>query len=72
MARRATEMEPGEEMLRLLAALVRQNAKTQAEAIVELHRAGFGPSRIAELLGTSAGTAKVAIQRYKKRDNAND
>jgi len=72
MARPKSEMEPSEQTLRLLAVLVRQNAQTQTEAIVELHRAGFGPSRIGELLGTSAGTAKVAIQRFKRRGSADD
>jgi DNA-directed RNA polymerase specialized sigma24 family protein len=61
------EMSTGEETVRLLATLVRQNAATQADAIAELSKAGFGPTRIAELLGTTTGTAKVAVQRSRTK-----
>lgn len=66
-AARSGEMNTGEETVRLLAALLRQNAGTQSDAILELSRAGFGPTRISELLGTTVGTTKVAIQRSRKK-----
>ena len=59
-------MDSGEETVRLLAALIRLQTGSQAEAILELRKSGLGASRIAELLGTSAGTVNVAIQRSKK------
>jgi DNA-directed RNA polymerase specialized sigma24 family protein len=54
-----------DEIVRLLAILVRRQADSQADAIVELHRVGFGPSRIAELLGTTSGTVNVAVNRSR-------
>jgi hypothetical protein len=56
-----------DEIVRLLAILVRRQVGSQADAIVELHRAGFGPTRIAELFGTTAGTVNVAVNRYKAK-----
>lgn len=64
MAIRA-EMDTNEETVRLLAALIRMQSESQSHAISELSKAGIGPSRIAELLGTSAGTVNVALQRAK-------
>jgi DNA-directed RNA polymerase specialized sigma24 family protein len=66
-APRTGEMSPEEEIARLLATIVRQNADTQTAAIIELSRAGFGPTRIGELLGASPGTAKVTIQRARAK-----
>jgi DNA-directed RNA polymerase specialized sigma24 family protein len=60
-------MDTGEETLRLLATLVRQMSATQADAIAELSKAGFGPTRIAELLGTTTGTAKMAVRRSRAK-----
>lgn len=60
-------MEPQEEIVRLLAIQLRRNAESQAQAIEELSKAGFGPSRIAELLGTTPNTVNVAISNAKKR-----
>jgi DNA-directed RNA polymerase specialized sigma24 family protein len=60
-------MDTGEETVRLLATIVRQNSATQNDAIIELDKAGFGPTRISELLGTTVGTAKVAIQRSRRK-----
>jgi DNA-directed RNA polymerase specialized sigma24 family protein len=59
--------DPQDEMVRLLAILVRRQVGSQADAIVELHRAGFGPTRIAELLDTTPGTVNVAINRYRAK-----
>lgn len=63
------EFDTGEETVRLLAALIRRQTESQSEAILELHRAGLGVSRIADLLGTTKGTANVAVQRAKRRSS---
>ena len=60
-------MEPLEEIVRLLAIELRRDSPSQAQAIEEMSRAGFGPSRIAELLGTTPNTVNVAISNAKKR-----
>ena len=60
-------LDRDDEIVRLLSILVRRQADSQADAIVELHRAGFGPSRIAELLGTTANTVNVAVNRFKSK-----
>ena len=60
-------MEPIEEVVRLLAIQLRRETESQAQAIEELSRAGFGPTRIAELLGTTPNTVNVAISNAKKR-----
>ena len=60
-------MEPLEEIVRLLAIQLRRSTDSQAQAIEELSRASFGPTRIAELLGTTTNTVNVAISNAKKR-----
>jgi DNA-binding CsgD family transcriptional regulator len=60
-------VEPLEEIVRLLAIQLRKDAESQAQAIQEMSRAGFGPTRIAELLGTTPNTVNVAIANAKKR-----
>lgn len=60
-------MDPMEEVVRLLAIQLRRQTESQAEAINEMNRAGFGPTRIAELLGTTANTVNVTIAKKKKR-----
>ena len=55
-----------DEVVRLLALLIRRGSDTQTEAIIEMSRAGFKPSRIADLLGTTANTASVTVQRARK------
>lgn len=60
-------MEPIEELIRLQVLDLRRRLGSQTEAIVELNRVGFGPSRIAELLGTTANTVNVTLQKAKKR-----
>jgi DNA-directed RNA polymerase specialized sigma24 family protein len=67
---RQDDNDTGEETVRLLATLIRLQTESQADAIVEVHRAGIGITRIAELLGTTKGTVNVAIQRAKKRGDA--
>jgi hypothetical protein len=55
-------MNPQEELVRLHVIDLRRRLGNQTETIVELSRAGFGPSRIAELLGTTANTVSVTLQ----------
>jgi hypothetical protein len=55
-----------DEVVRLLALNVKRE-RPLAEAIEELSQAGFGQTRIAELLGTSAAYVNVAIGRAKKK-----
>jgi predicted transcriptional regulator len=59
-------MDPQEELVRLKVIELRRSLGSQTEAIVELSKAGFGPSRIAELLGTTANTVNVTLQKAKK------
>ena len=61
-------MDPQEEIVRLLALQVRRQFETQAEAIREFGKAGFGPTRIAELLGTTPGTVNVTLVKAKGRE----
>lgn len=64
---RVVAMEPEEELVRLGALLLRRMIGTQAETAVELSRAGFAPTRIAVLLGTTANTVNQALNRSKKQ-----
>jgi DNA-directed RNA polymerase specialized sigma24 family protein len=68
--RKNTPADPVEakldEVARLLAILVARDRSLQ-EAVAELSGVGFGPTRVAELLGTSPGYAKVAADRARKR-----
>jgi hypothetical protein len=59
-------MDPQEELVRLKVIELRRSLGSQTEAIVELSKAGFGPSRIAELLGTTANTVNVTLQKAKR------
>ena len=61
----AGDAEGCDEVARLLAILIRLRVPTQADAIRELGKAGIGPKRIAELLGTTANT--VHVTRAKAR-----
>ena len=58
-----------DEVARLLAILVARDRSLQ-DTIADLSAVGFGPTRIAELIGTSAGYAKVAADRARKRNAA--
>jgi hypothetical protein len=66
-AKRDAQMEPMEEIARLLAIQIRRGAGSQADAAAELSRVGFGPTRIAQLLGTTAATIGKDLQRARKR-----
>lgn len=59
-----------DELVRLQVLALRRSNDSQAETIVELDSAGFTQPRIADLLGTSPGTVKVAIQRAKRKSLA--
>lgn len=61
-------MDPQEELVRLKVIELRERLGSQTEAIVELNRAGFKPARIADLLGTTANTVNVTLQKAKKRN----
>lgn len=60
-------MDAQEEIVRLLALQLRRSVDSQSQAIEELSRAGFGPARIAELLGTTANTVNVQLAKAKRR-----
>lgn len=60
-------MDALEEIVRLLAIQIRRASESQADAILDLSRAGFGPTRIAELLGTTSNTVSVTLQKAKQR-----
>jgi hypothetical protein len=66
-ANRSQPMEPTEELARIGALLLRRQIGTQSDTILELSRVGFGPSRIAELLGTTPNTVNQAIQKNARR-----
>lgn len=57
-----------DEIARLLTVLVRLETKTQADAIREMSKSGIRPSRIADLLGTTANTVNVTIVKAKKKE----
>jgi hypothetical protein len=60
-------VDPEEEIIRLLAIQIRRGSASQTEAIRELGRAGFGPTRIADLLGTTSNTVNVALAKERAR-----
>ncbi len=60
-------MDTQEEIVRLLALQIRLQFDSQAEAVREFSRAGFGHERIAELVGTTAGTVTTTLAKTKKK-----
>ncbi len=70
MAEPRMEIDPVDEVARLLAVLIRRGCDSQTEAITEIARVGIGPRRIGELLGTSPNTVNVTLQKAKKREKA--
>jgi hypothetical protein len=60
-----------DEVARLLALLISRDRSLQ-DAVADLSGVGFGPTRIAELLGTSPGYAKVAVDRARKRKKSRE
>lgn len=71
-AREAQGGDLNEEVVRLLALLVRLQCESQSDAILALKTAGFGPTRIATLLGTTPGTVNVTLNRSKKASAKSD
>jgi hypothetical protein len=63
---RRPEPARDDEVARLLAIQLRLQLGSQSACIAELSRAGFGPTRIAELLGTTPNTVNVTLQKAKK------
>ena len=61
------KMEAQEEMIRLMVLQLRRTANSQAEIVIELDKAGFGQTRIAELLGTTQNAVNVTLNKAKKR-----
>jgi DNA-directed RNA polymerase specialized sigma24 family protein len=61
------KMDAQEELVRLKVLQLRRTAKSQNEMIAELDKAGFGQTRIADLLGTTANTVNVALSKAKKQ-----
>lgn len=60
-------MDRQEETVRLLALQLRLQFDNQADVIREFSKAGFGPKRIADLIGTTPGTVTVTLAKTKKR-----
>jgi DNA-directed RNA polymerase specialized sigma24 family protein len=58
---------PEEELVALAVLLLRREAASQSELAREMHAVGFGPTRIAALLGTTSNTVNQAIQKGKKK-----
>jgi hypothetical protein len=61
------QVEPGsiDELVRVLALNLRYSGAPQGALVHDMSKAGWGPSRIAELLGTTANT--VNQQKRRKR-----
>jgi hypothetical protein len=69
-ARKILQLDPIEAKLDEIVRLLAMNVKRErplAEAIEELNEAGFGQTRIADLLGTSPAYVNVALGRAKKK-----
>jgi len=52
---------------RLLALNLVKDMKTQNEKILTLSSFGFGPTSIAEMLGTSSNTVNVALSKIRSK-----
>lgn len=62
----AAPVDRMDELVRLTVISLRREVPSQSDMIRELHKVGFGASRIAELLGTTSGTVNAEIARAKK------
>ena len=67
MADKAAPVDHADELVRLKTLELRRTAESQAELILEMSAVGFSNSRIAELLGTTTGTVRMAVKRGKKK-----
>jgi DNA-binding CsgD family transcriptional regulator len=65
--KKSAALDPQEEIVRLLTLQVRRQHESQTEVIHEMSRAGFGAARIADLLGTTANTVNVTLQKAKRK-----
>ncbi|MGH2727557.1 MAG: hypothetical protein ACRDKS_11365 [Actinomycetota bacterium] len=65
-AGRKQQLDPMDEVARLLALNLKRDRGLQ-DVIVELDSVGIPQTRIAELVGTSAGYVNVALTRAKKQ-----
>jgi hypothetical protein len=54
-----------DEIVRLLALSLRRSTENQTEAILLLSQAKLEPNRIAELVGTTAGTVRATQAKAK-------
>jgi hypothetical protein len=65
----ASEVEPGsiDELTRIIALSLRYRDIPQGVLVHDLSKAGFGPSRIAELLGTTANTVNQQKRRARPK-----
>ena len=61
---------PEQELVALVVLLLRREADSQSELAREMHTVGFGPSRIASLLGTTSNTINQAIHKGKKKSKS--
>lgn len=59
-------MDQLEELVRLRVIELRRSVGSQTEAILELSKAGFGNTRVAQLLGTSPNVVNVTLQKARK------
>jgi DNA-binding CsgD family transcriptional regulator len=57
-------------IIRLLALNVVKNIKKQNEKILYLTSYGFGPTEIANLIGTTANTVNVSLSKSRKKASA--
>lgn len=62
-----TQRSSEEKIARLLAMLVVKEFGSDAAKVPVLHSAGFTTAEIAEILGTTEGTVRVAASRARKK-----
>lgn len=62
-----TARSPEEKIARLLALLLVKDVQVDAAKFPVLRSAGFTNAEIAEMLGTSEGTVRVALNRTRKK-----
>ena len=59
-------------LIKIQAAVAVQSMATQREKIAFLYGAGFGPTFIANLLGTTPKTVSVAMAKHKRAASAKE
>lgn len=64
--RAPAELEPLDEIARLLSVLIRNQYETQTEFIVALSRAGISNPRIATFLNTSTDSVGATLRQRRK------